>query len=203
MTFPSQSEDPVGVSERESEIIRSGGLISPLFRKRLQKEPLRMLLEFNNGSSELCHEQNKRAILAELSCGTSDAIKSIFELSTCNYIIKIDLLVLCKLDGFSQSKDKISVIQFDPYFANPEERFETDEEEADNGATEEPEVSKSKMDISGSTFGEAMIDASGGISADVPSEVVPTSQEKSIGDADPGGEEEENDMFNNANQLIQ
>ena len=43
------------------------------------------------GSSELCHEQNKRAILAELSCGPSDAIKSIFELSTCNYIIKVRL----------------------------------------------------------------------------------------------------------------
>ena len=65
------------------------GLISPLFRKRLQKEPLRILLEFRNGSSELCHDQNKRATLLELSCGVSDAIKSIFELSTCNYIIKV------------------------------------------------------------------------------------------------------------------
>lgn len=149
------------------------------------------------------------------------------------------------------------MIQFDPYFATPEERIETEEgEEADNETAEEskgvtPDVvvpdrsmnkrkhalsdakfrsSEKKMDKSGSTFREATIDASvivcsihtfiytytstyihfynmaptykiifckGGISAETPSE----SQEDIAGED--GNQEEENDIFNNANQLIQ
>lgn len=85
----SKSAESSRVSAREQEILREGGLVSNLFRRRLQVEPLKMLLEFSNGSVDLCHDGNPRSVLVELSCGVGDAIKSIFELSTCNYIIKV------------------------------------------------------------------------------------------------------------------
>lgn len=65
------------------------GLLSPLFRQRLLRAPLRLAMEFRNGSSELCEDEAPRAVLLEVMCGWTDAIKSISELSTCSYIIKV------------------------------------------------------------------------------------------------------------------
>mmetsp|Transcript_29614 Transcript_29614/g.40696 ORF Transcript_29614/g.40696 Transcript_29614/m.40696 type:complete len:583 (-) Transcript_29614:57-1805(-) len=149
-----------GVSQNEKEILKSAGMLSPLLRKRLQQDPLRLVMEFRNGSSELCEGDTHRAVLVEVMCGWSDAIKSIFELSTCNYIIKVDLAVICKLEGFAQIEEKKTVIRIDPYFASDEERLLAEAEEQKEDEEEEEAEEESEKTVEDQP-GEEVVDVFG------------------------------------------
>jgi len=121
-TAPTSSSKEEGGAEedlysKEREMVRSFGLVSPLFRQssNAHHKPNHLALEFSDGTA--CDlQQLNRSIVIEMYCGVNNVILQIREDSTCRYRMKVELTALCALPGFAPVKENITSIVLTPFY---------------------------------------------------------------------------------------